>query len=142
MSTFKKNIEEIDNQFFLYLERIMNSYPPYKSNPEIDEYRNIYENDENQLNTLFLQVDGLEQKIRLEIEKNNQIIEKQKNQVNKYRQLFEISLLDLEKIKSENNSSIPRKEDYNRLLYYQYVALFYKSILLGSFGYLFYRLLK
>ena len=133
---YKLQTEEMKDKLNILLQRYQKSYPLYKANKNITEYKLMYENDQQQIQKIFDNFFLLENEIIKSSDKNsNNLYEK-----NQTIQLLKKTYHNLneENINETNESDAgkPRENDSIYKLHNEYYKLGYHILLISGISYM------
>jgi hypothetical protein len=133
---YKKNADELKSKMNILLLRYQKSYPLYKSNPNINEYKSMYDNDMQQIQNIINELFLLESMITKDSETKSKNIESNNNTITNQKTTYNLGEEIFNENKNNKQAGPPRLEEFREKLNEQYYIFFYYVILFIFSGYL------
>lgn len=138
---YKEKLNELKSKMNILLNRYKKSYPLYKSNPNINEYKSLYQNDIKQIQNIQDEVFLLQSKLLKEMEDKSNKLQNINMDIEFQKDIYNLGEEILNKNLNETSAGKPRLNEYKEELHTQYYILLYNTVLVGVSGYIFYKML-
>lgn len=135
---YKNQLNELEDKINILLQRYNKSYTLYKSNPNINEYESVYNNDVQQIQNIFDEIFVLENNILKDSENNSSKLEDVNKNIEFSKEKYNLLKNNVNSNGgiNDNDSGKTREKDTHYELSLEYYKLAFHIILLLGITYM------
>ena len=131
---YKKSLRELDNIFYLILERYKTEYPLKEAYPT-EENKRLYADSKSQLENTYKDLFVLENNIDAATKKISSKSTQYNDNIKNLKSRYDEESAMLKKLKDSDLASYPLKREFEKKRFYNYFAVVYYSIAAVSFDF-------
>lgn len=133
---YKEEVNDLQDKLNILLQRYKKSFTLFKSNPNINEYQSVYNNDIKQIQNIFNEIFRLENNILKESENNSNKLENINANIEYSKEKYETLKSETSNNDNDNDSNKRRVKDTQYELNLEYYKLIFHIILLFGASYM------
>jgi|AntAceMinimDraft_13_1070369.scaffolds.fasta_scaffold06310_3 hypothetical protein len=138
---YDEKSDELKSKMEILLSRYRKSYPLYKSSPNINEYKSMYQNDINQIQIIFDELFLLQSNISKITEDRSSKLQDINNDIASEKYAQDLGEKELNDNLNSAQSGTPRFKEFRQGLNTQYYILIYNILLLSGSIYILNKML-
>ena len=124
---YKESLQELNNVFYLILERYKTEYPLKEAYPT-EENKSLYADSKAQLENTYKDLFVLENNINADIENLSGGAQGQDDDIQNLKNRYDKDSAVLNKLKSSDLASYPLQQQFSKKRFYNYIDWIYYSI--------------